>query len=237
MTVEAFLQENGRRFGFSSAVQDTAEVAANLDAEGDAYAATIVTDEERLLFGRLRVHKRRVEWLAGRIAAKRAFGRLSALRGDFAAVPQISVLSRANRAPYIDAFPELRVSISHSHDYAVAVIAPFGIGVDIEKTEPRPRGLAEYFFSTEEQVLLDGMTEPARRHELVTLLWSRKEALSKFLLRGGELAFRELNVIPDRVCVTGRFPGWVRLVSGTPAGYCLTLALEGLPFPDTTAPA
>jgi phosphopantetheinyl transferase len=56
-------------------------------------------------------------------------------------VRHFSVLNDGAGAPFIAEHPELTLSLSHSHDYAVAVIAHDAIGIDIEKIEPRPLAL------------------------------------------------------------------------------------------------
>ena len=62
----AFLQQQAQRFGFQYAVQRIDTVGAALRAQGDRYAATILSAEEQDRFARPVVPKRKLEWLAGR---------------------------------------------------------------------------------------------------------------------------------------------------------------------------
>lgn len=235
-TMRDFLEKNAREFEFSYGIQQTASVAARLDAEGDAYAAARLTEAEAALFLSLRVQKRKIEWLAGRMAAKTAFAQYkqveskrapaSLLPGIPTRTGQVSILNRPNRAPFLEGYPELRISISHSHEYAVAAVAAYDIGIDIERNEPRPRALASYFFCEEERRLLEEHSLlPDPRDGLITKLWSRKEALSKYLQWGGRMVFSQVNSLPDHVCLEGASNAGIRLVSGERGGYWISLAL------------
>jgi phosphopantetheinyl transferase len=164
--------------------------------------------------------------LGGRLAAKEALARAGVSARDSADAGPLSVLAGENRAPYVRGRPGTNVSISHSYEYAVAVVAPFRIGVDLEKIEPRPASLAEYFCSpAERRRLATGCGSKEESDALITFLWSRKEALAKFFEEGGRLPFSALDTLEDIVRVEGRVPSGVRLVSGTADGYCITIAL------------
>jgi phosphopantetheinyl transferase len=136
---------------------------------------------------------------------------------------RISVLNNQDRVPYVLDHPEVHLSITHSHGYAIAVVAPFDIGIDLEKIERRPLSLTHYFFSEEEQQLAsEGEPDSSDRDELITRIWSRKEAVSKFLKRGGSLDFKHLNVVSDEVETSREM---IRLLSAEKDGYCISLAM------------
>jgi phosphopantetheinyl transferase len=219
-----FLERQSTLLGFHFGIASVPEVAARYDEEGDRYVASLLTGEEQEQFRRFRVRKRKVEWLAGRAAAKSAFARYArSVRTGDPSEP-VSVLNDRDRAPFIQDHAEVQLSITHSHGYAVAVVAPFEIGVDLERIERRPLSLTHYFFSDEEQELAsEGEGDSQARDELITRIWSRKEAVSKFLKRGGSLDFKELNVVDDEVeCSRGR----IRVLSAEKDGYCISLAMS-----------
>jgi 4'-phosphopantetheinyl transferase len=207
-----------------AAVEETAEAAARLQNDNGDAARAILTAEEWPLFDRLRSPKRRIEWLAGRLAARRAFLDHASARGGGSERPPPAVLGGANVPPYFLGEQGLHLSISHSHRYAVAVVGGREVGLDIEKIEHRPRSLADYFLSEEERRLLEAASQENERDELMTRLWTRKEALAKLLRRGGELKFRHLNVLSDRVQIGAR--AHARLVSFVAEGYCVAMAFE-----------
>ena len=240
-SLQAFLREQAQKLGFGYALLEIDEVASRLNRHGEAYAGRVLTQAESLLWARFRVPKRRIEWLAGRLAAKAAFAQYAAAFLEGQGPSEVSVLSYPSRAPYVAEHPELCLSISHSNAYAVAVIAAFQIGVDLEQIESRPAAFADTFFCPNELALLHerGASRPtptaphpcgrrtvsAEIDAWITCLWSRKEAVSKFLQVGGTLDFRRVDVSQDRVWVEGASQEQIFLVSHQGDGYCLSLAL------------
>ena len=250
--MQRMLDRYSRQFGFQYGIQPVAEAAAHLDDADAFWIEQELSAEEMAQFARFKVPKRKVEWLAGRMAAKAAFkkyARFTQRMGE----PGISVFNDAQRAPCIAGHPELTLSITHSQAYALAVVAPFPIGIDLEMVEPRPAALAQYFCAPSEWAWLadpdplagearfylasgredcGGLARPEGR---LTWLWTRKEAVSKFLRLGGSLAFNQVNVLPD-VVQNQEWKAPIQLLSGfmqDPAAlawYCLSCALpERLP--------
>lgn len=218
--MQEFLETNAQKFGFFFGIQHIADMIASLDENGVGYASSILTDEENRVFKHLKIKKRKVEWLSGRIAAKKAFASYMSSLHCTNRVSSISILNNQARAPYIVGHPELHLSISHSHEYAVALIARFKIGIDIEKIEPRPDSLAHYFCSQEERAMLE--QEPMRKDELLTYFWSRKEAVSKFLGLGGKMNFKQISTVNDEIEISQEK---IRLVSGECEGYWVSIAV------------
>lgn len=225
--MEEFLGQKARAFGFGHGVQNTTEIAMRLNAQGDAVMSLALADVEREAFERLVVEKRRIEWLSGRIAAKRAFARyMGALQSD-RALSDIVVLNGRHRAPFVLGHSDVTLSISHSAEYAVAVAGPHSIGVDIERIEPRPLALASYFCCPEERLFLERQWQfQGERDVMLTRLWSRKEAVAKFLRLGGRVDFKLINTLDDYVCVEGFSDETIRLISEEQSGYCISLALR-----------
>src|SRR5512142_1411160 len=196
-----------------------APVAAAPEALAEAAAAPgALVGEERALYARLRSPRRRAQFLAGRIAARRALA--AALGGAPAPAPEIG--RSASGAPTVKAHPDLRVSISHSHDLAVAVAAPFAVGVDLERDEPRPEALARHFLTAAERAEVGAAPAPERQAR-VTELWTRKEAAAKVGGWGGALPFGALDCTAEAVTISGRR---IAVRSARVAGYALSVARE-----------
>ena len=224
--MRAFLERQAALFGFHYGMESILDVAARYERGGEKYAQAVLTGEEHGQFRRFRGWKRKVEWLAGRIAAKGAFARCAARSESDGPTGPVSVLNNEDRVPYILDHPEVHLSITHSHGYAVAVVAPFAIGIDLEKIEPRPLSLTHYFFSEEEQKLAsEGGGDASARDGVITRLWSRKEALSKYLQRGASLDFKTLEVLDDEVELTMSRER-IRILSAERDGYCISLAMS-----------
>jgi len=217
--MQTFLETNAQKLGFFYRIQSIAEIALLLDEKGDEYASPVLNDDEFEIFKKFKIKKRKVEWLSGRIAGKQAFANYTASLHYPNRISKISFLNNQARAPYIVDHPELHLSISHSYEYAVAIVAPFKIGIDIEKIEPRPDALANYFCSQEERQMLEN--EPLRKDELMTFFWSRKEAISKFLGLGGKLNFKQICTVNDEIAQDR-----IRLVSGECDGYWVSIAVD-----------
>jgi 4'-phosphopantetheinyl transferase len=92
------------------------------------------------------------------------------------------------------------ISISHSNGRALCAIAlPYrAIGCDLERVEPRTDEFTREWFTPPEQDVI-AQCDPARRDELVTLLWSAKESALKALGTGLTTATVDLTVNVVRV--------------------------------------
>jgi phosphopantetheinyl transferase len=157
--------------------------------------------------------QRQVSRLSGRAAARRAAR--AWLKDDRAANLKVSNLPSGK--PQFDFYPDLHVSISHSRDLAVASVSNTPHGIDLEYVEACPPSLVRYFFSPEEQQWIHDSANPLTA---IHVLWTRKEAVSKLLGKGGQLGFRTLSVlegdtacnlmsctIGNYVCSLAHFPG------------------------------
>lgn len=85
-----------------------------------------------------------------------------------------------NGAPFLPG-TGLHLSLSHSADAALAVLAPHPVGCDLEAPPRRQRdvlALARCFFAPEEAQLLEAL-EPSVRSMPFLAMWTRKEAVYK----------------------------------------------------------
>jgi phosphopantetheinyl transferase len=142
-----------------------------------------VQPDDRALASRLVVKKRRVDFLGGRIAARRACAGLGLPSTTRVAIET----GEREGAPYLVDERGTRLaagaSISHAADWAVAAVVASGrVGVDLERVEPRHPALVEEAFGADElagwRTLLRAEPEPL----VITLAWCAKEACLK--LRG-----------------------------------------------------
>jgi phosphopantetheinyl transferase len=189
-------------------------VAQAPDCRRDGGALGLVRGEQAL-YRQFRCAPRRAQFLAGRLAARRALARL--LDGTTSGQPEI--LPDAMGAPVVVGYPSVRVSITHSNDIALAVAAHVPVGIDLEADEPRPAGFSRLFFSPAEQCRL--CTSGKARQTLLNTLWTRKEAVSKVGHWGGTLPFASLDCLDSSMLVEDS-PIEVR--SGCAAGYVLSVA-------------
>lgn len=141
-------------------------------------------EEERHAQG-LRFDKRRVEYVAGRVAVKRAVRRLGERQGAPSAIAVLPDEGPRAGAPVLfDRAGRRRpepVSISHGAGFAYAAAAASGrLGLDVERIERRLSGFVEGAFAAGE---VERWTRALGRTEMddraITVAWCAKETLLK----------------------------------------------------------
>ena len=100
-------------------------IKQSLDKSG-RLAQRILTDREYDLFNGYTSEKRKIEFLAGRFAAKEAFAKATGRGIGKLSFKDIEVLSAKSGAPILRAIgyenERILISISHSDDYAIAQV-------------------------------------------------------------------------------------------------------------------
>jgi len=172
--------------------------------------------EEHALGDRFHEPHRRAQFIAGRVAARRALGQCL---GPTVAADLVIGRSPAG-APVVDGHGYLHVSIAHSASVAVAVVARFPLGVDIERNDPRPEAFARLFFTDTERRKISAV-DAGERPAVINTLWTRKEAACKVGHWGGRLPFARLDCADDAVTVDGQ---GLDVRSTSAANYQLSLA-------------
>lgn len=140
-------------------------------------AAIYLSGEEARVYGSLRFPKRRRDFLAGRIAAKRLLQKVAGSFLDW------EVLNGPDGRPFVrlrgERFP-CSISISHGPEAAGCALGwSRRVGLDIERIEPRDPAWLDIAFHSSERT-----PELERSPELQTALWTLKEAVSKLLGTG-----------------------------------------------------
>jgi phosphopantetheinyl transferase len=151
----------------------------------DVLARCVLADDERGQWRALAGAQpgRRLEWLAGRIAAKEA---VRDLQDRSSADADVSILVDERGAPVVHeglgSVPAPLVSIAHSAGEAVAVSvsadAAGGIGVDLQPIDTVPAGVEAEAFGAGERHLLDAV-RAVDRAALAARIWTAKEAVAK----------------------------------------------------------
>jgi len=157
---------------------------------------------------------RRASWVAGRLAARRAARSWCQQRNE--PIGAIQILRRESGEPRLVERSDLHVSITHSGNLAVAVVGDHPLGVDLEQLENRPDSLVRFFFSPSEQDWIRQI--PSDSFLRCNLLWTRKEAVSKLLGKGGELVFSRLPVLDEE-------PRWA-IDSASTSSHAISLAMD-----------
>ncbi|MBI4063629.1 MAG: 4'-phosphopantetheinyl transferase superfamily protein [Elusimicrobia bacterium] len=145
---------------------------------GGGLAQTLTT-RERSVFEGFITPKRRREWAAGRVAAKRAVRQALAGFNLYPRLSEIEILADESGKPRWNPLKlpaAISLSISHSNEWACAAVSTDSspIGIDIEKIEERHPAWLEEAFAPEERAGISSWDQ-------ATKLWTEKEAYSKFL--------------------------------------------------------
>jgi phosphopantetheinyl transferase len=139
-----------------------------------------ITEEEAFFLEKVPVQRelshphKRLQHLAGRYLLQHLFP-------DF---PYHEMLIANSRKPYLPD-EQYHFSISHCGDYAAAIVSKSQrVGIDIEIPTPRVQKIASKFLHEEEREYLAWQTKaaqlPTDNYQLLTLLWSAKEAAFKW---------------------------------------------------------
>ncbi len=134
---------------------------------------------EAIVFASWRSPKRRTEWLAGRLAAKKL------VQDIFRLEPLDFAIGREGDAPCLigQSIPKISLSLSHSDGYGAATISDIqqeGIaGIDVQRVRPVHPGLSARAFTLAEQKQIANKFGPQKKLEGILLFWSLKEAAIK----------------------------------------------------------
>ncbi|MFV2015909.1 MAG: 4'-phosphopantetheinyl transferase superfamily protein [Candidatus Heimdallarchaeota archaeon] len=143
------------------------------------------TFDELKGYEKLKIKKKKLEWLGGRIAAKNAASYYSRL-----ALNKIEIKKDSNNSPYyiVDG-QTIDVSITHCSGMALAIAGDYGI--DLEHVRQRGNALIETAFSEAEINQYD--VKPNHQLE-VTALWTIKEAHLKRMRIGIRINLHDVRI-------------------------------------------
>ena len=135
---------------------------------------------------------KRLQHLAGRYL-------LPFLYADF---PLEEILIADTRKPFLHD-EKYHFSISHCANYAAAIASSSGrVGVDVELVSPTIKKIAHKFINErEDDVLSDWVHLPKLHVQLITVLWSAKEAIYKWYGDGQVDFRRHIRMTGDRIVI------------------------------------
>ena len=94
--------------------------------------------------------------------------------------------------PFLAGFDIFHFNLSHSGTYAVCAFDKTPVGIDIERIKPVKAGIAERFFSAEEQQFLNTCSQNTPKAFFA--VWTRKEAFLKAVGKGLRMDLRFFSV-------------------------------------------
>lgn len=149
----------------------------------------LLSEQERARYQQFPVEKRRHEFLLGRVALRTLLA--DRLRTEPRHVPLRVTDAGALEVPGTS----YHVSLAHSHERAVAVMAERPVGVDLERIAARDPQVADFLLHSSERSLLD--TLPMEADRAFVLCWTLKEATLKALGTGMRRTPKKLRLDVD----------------------------------------
>ena len=172
---------------------EEAEPVARAIEEGRKHEA--LSEAEFATASRLTIAKRRREWVAARLAAKRLLSWRLQQVGLYLKPGQISVENRPDGMPFARLpdgaiIGEGTLSLSHSAGWGAAAVCEAWalVGVDLETVAPRPKSFLETMAHDSEWApwMEADFTEQTR-------LWTLKESVAKLLGTGFSVGFWDIR--------------------------------------------
>jgi len=164
------------------------EIRERYDHDMSAKSMTVCGVGEQVV-SRVR-DDRLADRVSGRLALRQAYADFRQRRNSLPAHPAIA--HWPDGRPYLPAQLGLHCSISHSHRFGVAAVALTPVGIDIEKIRPHDPRLLDYIAEATEAAGLRHLV--GDNAELLTLIWTLKEATAKASGLGLGRALRRLRV-------------------------------------------
>jgi 4'-phosphopantetheinyl transferase EntD len=153
---------------------------------------SLLHPEEQAYYNTLKYDKRKVSYLLGRIAAKRAIGTL--LSSD--AFHTIAIDSGIFEFPVVKYIPNgnMQVCITHCDETAIALSYPEAhpLGVDIERTDKDNTTAIQDQLTIGELTMATSTSLPLS--VACTMIWTIKEGLSKILRTGLTIDLKLLEI-------------------------------------------
>ncbi len=159
----------------------------------ESFLQNFLHEVEMTRFHNYSVEKRRLEWVAGVIAIKKALQQLNPKL-----IPnQLFIEKDSFGKPYVKqgkkAIP-ISISITHSNGFAAGIVHPEKMtGIDLEAIEKRSNILIEELLSKQELALLQKLKAEIS-DTLLAKIWSAKEAASKVLGVGLNIDLHDLAI-------------------------------------------
>lgn len=218
--IESNMENLKKHIDLNYALVDMSKIDANLQLNSDAYVPLLSKKEIEYL-SKLKIYNRKLQWICGRYAVKKALFKYKALKKSIVNLNCVDVLKGADSAPYIPQYKNINVSITHSFPYCVGVVSESNVGVDVEKVFKVENSLIDFFFTDKEKSFLSKITDPRKKNMQAIKHWTRKEAVSKFFKLGMKMNFKKLDTLDDTLKIGGNE---INIFSFVCNECCLSLA-------------
>ncbi len=202
----------------SIAFIDISNVRKRIEKKGEHAYDKFLTEWEHAYIDKIKIPKRRIDFLCGRLAGKRAVKRHLIKNADLKVAgsnehslyKDIEIRRTVTGRPIVlisddsslNKSADFYISISHTDGVAASLVSNKfeckGIGIDIEKIEERDSSLFNVAFTDNEVIKLSQSTGSIKDKsdiEEVARYWSIKEAVMKSLGVGVNIDLKDIEVV------------------------------------------
>ncbi|MCD4742096.1 MAG: 4'-phosphopantetheinyl transferase superfamily protein [Desulfobacteraceae bacterium] len=166
----------------------------NKTIEKHDFLVTFLSELELKTLNKFKSLKKQLEWLSGRFLLKSC---LVSIVDSINELQNIVVAYGKEGAPFLPEFPDIKISLSHSGDYAAVAVCTkenVDIGVDIEQVGEKPdKNFLKIAFTQKEIISMDDIVEDILKK------WTAKEAFLKYIKKGFNESLHKVEVIGERV--------------------------------------
>ena len=149
------------------------------------------SEKEQSEFNKIKIDKRRIEYLAVRLLLKRLLNFKLEIIYDNKGKPRLRNHSQ-------------NISISHSSEVVTVLLSEKKIGIDVENTERNVEKIATRYLSGDELIHIKSTKNP---QSAKILYWSAKEAIIKCSIVPGIQFNEQITIQPFEIQEEGKFYG------------------------------
>ncbi|MFO7885183.1 MAG: 4'-phosphopantetheinyl transferase superfamily protein [Desulfobacteraceae bacterium] len=167
--------------------------------EKQDFTPLFLSDSEIDIVNQFKSMKKQLEWMAGRLLVKRM---VQAGHGPKKSLSQIQISHHEKGAPFLASSPGIKISISHSDDYAAAAVCSDknqDIGIDIEKIGSLPDASFLNLAFTQKEINTMALTPSD-----IFKKWTVKEAYLKYIKLGFNESLHRVEIIDDTILYHGQ---------------------------------
>ncbi|ACN16275.1 putative phosphopantetheinyl transferase [Desulforapulum autotrophicum HRM2] len=170
----------------------------NLSFKPDWFSRDFLSMGEIDTINRFKSLKKQIEWMAGRFLVKIM---VEQTFDTPVALTEITIDHQDQGAPFLRGYPDLRISISHSGDYAgvaLTIQTDMDMGVDIEQIGKAPDpGFMRLAFTQREIQAMETTPRKIFTH------WTVKEAFLKLIKKGFNQSLHQVEIIGNTILFKG----------------------------------
>jgi len=182
---------------------------ANLSFGPKDFTVPFLSAQELATVNQFKAQKKQIEWICGRFSLKTL---VNEIRGPHIPLADIQVSYQEKGAPFLNGYPDIPISLSHSGDYTAVALSQNcqTMGIDIEQIGKMPDTFFMKTAFTQREIYHMAQTA----HEIFRH-WTLKEAFLKYIKMGFNENLHMVEIIEDEIFHKGekkRLNSWSKTI-------------------------